>query len=155
MNKTNALRILDSKDISYEVFEYDISNGLAATEIAKQLNEDENQVFKTLVCVGKSNQHYVFVIPSNKELNLKFAAEVTGEKYIEMILQKELLPLTGYIHGGCSPIAMKKQFPTFIDESAILYDYIYVSAGKVGMQIKINPDDLIKVVLAKYARLTN
>ena len=154
MNKTNAMRILDSKKIKYEEIEYS-STLVNAVDISKTLNEDVNQVFKTLVTVSiKSKKHYVFVIPAAYELDLKKASIVSGEKSIEMIHQKELLPLTGYIHGGCSPIGMKKSFTTFIDSSCLNYQEIYLSGGKVGIQIKINVKDLIEVVNATTSILT-
>lgn len=150
MNKTNAIRQLDTNNIKYEVFEYPTSGALDAVSVAGYLNENPEQVFKTLVTVGASKTNYVFVVPGNNELDLKKAAKAVNEKSIEMIPQKTLLPLTGYIHGGCSPIGMKKLFKTTIDETAILYDYIYVSAGKIGMQIKINPNDLVSLINAEY-----
>lgn len=150
MNKTNAIRQLDTNNIKYEVFEYPTNGALDAVSVAGYLNENPEQVFKTLVTVGASKTNYVFVVPGNNELDLKKAAKAVNEKSIEMIPQKTLLPLTGYIHGGCSPIGMKKLFKTTIDETAILYDYIYVSAGKIGMQIKINPNDLVSLINAEY-----
>lgn len=118
------------------------------------MGEDPNAVFKTLVTVAKSKKHYVFMIPVEKELDLKKGAKAVGEKNIEMIAQKELLPLTGYVHGGCSPIGMKKQFATAADESALLYDEIMFSAGRVGSQVKMKVDDLQKAVPVKFADLT-
>jgi Cys-tRNA(Pro)/Cys-tRNA(Cys) deacylase len=118
---------------------------MSGEEIAEILGEDPDKVFKTLVTQGKSGAYYVFVVPVKAELDLKKAAKKSGEKSIAMIKQKELLPLTGYVHGGCSPIGMKKSFPTFIHETAIDYDKIYVSGGKVGAQIEVNPQDLIDV----------
>lgn len=154
MNKTNAMRILDSKKIKYEEIEYS-STLVNAIDISKTLNEDINQVFKTLVTVSKrSKKYYVFVIPASFELDLKKASIASNEKSIEMIHQKELLPLTGYIHGGCSPIGMKKTFDTFIDSSCLNYEKIYVSGGKVGVQIKINVKDLIKVLNINTCSLT-
>lgn len=150
MNKTNAIRQLDTNNIKYEVFEYRTDGALDAVSVAEYLNEDPEQVFKTLVTVGASKTNYVFVVPGNNELDLKKAAKAVREKSIEMIPQKTLLPLTGYIHGGCSPIGMKKLFKTIIDETAILYDYIFVSAGKIGMQIRINPNDLVGLINAEY-----
>lgn len=145
--KTNAMRLLDSNGITYKVHTYDISDGLIdGVSVAKKCNEDINKVFKTLVTVTNSKQYYVFVIPVEEKLNLKNAAKVVGAKSIEMIQQKELLPLTGYIHGGCSPLSMKKLFPTYIEESCIDKDTIYVSAGKVGLQIEVNPQDLLKII---------
>ena len=146
--KTNVMRVLEQKQIEFESFIYDPSE-TNAVNIAKALGEDPASVFKTLVTVGKSKEHYVFMIPSNEELDFKKAAMATGEKSIEMIPQKELLPLTGYIHGGCSPIGMKKQFDTFIDETAILFDRICFSGGRVGFQVRVRLDDLKSVVDVK------
>lgn len=152
MQKTNAMRILDSKKIAYEVCEYDASltNG---EEVANALNENKAQVFKTLVTVANNNEHFVFVIPVAETLDLKKSAKLAGVKSVEMLPQKELLPLTGYIHGGCSPVGMKKQFKTFINDSASYFDYIFVSGGRVGTQIKISPYDLQKVVGLEFADL--
>ena len=150
MNKTNAIRKLDTLKIAYEIFEYRSDGKIDAISVAGYLNEDVKRVFKTLVTVSNKNVNYVFVVPSDSELDLKKAASIVNEKSIEMIPQKNLLPLTGYIHGGCSPIGMKKLFVTIIDESASKFDYIYVSAGKIGMQIKINPNDLISVINGKF-----
>lgn len=149
MEKTNALRLLDASNIKYVVHEYDnnLTNG---QEIAKVVNKSEDEVFKTLVTVSNTKQHFVFVIPVNGTLNLKKAAKAVNVKSIEMIHQKELLPLTGYIHGGCSPIGMKKQFTTVIHETAQLFDVILVSAGKVGMNIEINPYELSNLVNATF-----
>lgn len=149
--KTNVMRILDGKKISYESHTYEPDATKTGEEIAGILNEDPDKVFKTLVTQGKSGVYYVFVVPVREELDLKKAAKAAGEKSIDMIKQKELLPLTGYVHGGCSPIGMKKQFPTFIHETAADYDKIFVSAGKVGFQIEIAPSDLIKVTGCKYS----
>ena len=153
MNKTNALRLLDAKKTNYEVFEYQTDSNIDAVSVASYLNENPSQVFKTLVTVSNNRVNYVFVVPGDKELDLKKAAKLVDEKSIEMIPQKQLLPLTGYIHGGCSPIGMKKLFKTIIDTSASSYDYIYVSAGKIGMQIKINPNDLLKTVNGEYGEI--
>ncbi len=149
MEKTNALRLLDASNIKYVVHEYDnnLTNG---QEIAKVVNKSEDEVFKTLVTVSNTKQHFVFVIPVNGTLNLKKAAKAVNVKSIEMIHQKELLPLTGYIHGGCSPIGMKKQFDTVINDTAQLFDVILVSAGKVGMNIEINPYELSHLVNATF-----
>lgn len=149
MEKTNVMRILDQKKIQYEARFYDanITNGV---DVASVLGEAKEDVYKTLVTVSNNGRFYVFVVPVYLELDLKKAAKVAGVKSIEMIKQKDLLPLTGYIHGGCSPIGMKKLFPTFIDSSAKEKGFIFVSAGKCGAQIKINPDDLIKIINARY-----
>ena len=141
--KTNVMRVLDSKKISYTSHEYEPDPTLTGAQIAAILGEPAANVFKTLVTLGRSGAHYVFVIPVHAELDLKKAAKASGEKSIEMIRQKELLPLTGYVHGGCSPIGMKKPFPTFIHASAETLEKIYVSAGKVGFQIELSPSDLI------------
>lgn len=144
--KTNVMRVLDGKKISYESRSYEPDAGLSGEEIAGILGEDPKKVFKTLVTQGKSGAYYVFVVPVGAELDLKKAAKVSGEKAVSMIKQKELLPLTGYVHGGCSPIGMKKQFPTFIHETAAGFDKVFVSAGKVGFQIELSPEDLIGLV---------
>lgn len=155
MTKTNAIRILDQKKINYEVIEIDNANGLSGKELAKKANEEVDRVFKTLVTVGHSKNHYVFVIPVDKELNLKKASKAVNEKNIVMITQKELLPLTGYVHGGCSPIGMKKYFKTVFNNSALNYDYIYFSAGKIGLQVKVNPNDISKVIDVEYNDLVD
>ena len=143
--KTNVMRILDQKKIEYSHFAYDNSK-LNAEEVARCLGQSVEKVFKTLVTVGKSGEHYVFVVPANKELDLKKGAKCAKEKSIEMIPQKELLPLTGYIHGGCSPIGMKKQFKTFIHTTAQDSDRIYFSAGRVGNQVSTSLESLQKVI---------
>ena len=150
-DKTNVMRILDGKKIVYESHTYEPDATKTGEEIAVIQNEDPDKVIKTLVTQGKSGVYYVFVVPVREELDLKKAAKAAGEKSIDMIKQKELLPLTGYVHGGCSPIGMKKQFPTFIHETAADYDKIFVSAGKVGFQIEIAPSDLVKVTGCKYS----
>ena len=147
--KTNVMRVLDGKKISYERHSYEPDATMTGEEIAGLLGEDPDKVFKTLVTQGKSGTYYVFVVPVKAELDLKKAAKVSGEKSIAMIKQKDLLPLTGYVHGGCSPIGMKKQFQTFIHETATGYDTVFVSAGKVGFQIELSPNDLISVVGCK------
>ena len=144
--KTNAIRLLEQKKIPFTIHNYVDSGVISGMEVAKVLGEDPERVFKTLVTVGKSGEHYVFVVPVNKELNLKKAAAASGEKNISMIKSKELLPLTGYIHGGCSPIGMKKFFKTFIDRSAEKQQTIMVSGGKIGYQIEIAPKELGKVI---------
>lgn len=148
-NKTNAARLLDAAGISYEIvpYEYD-ENDLAAEHVAEQLGEDIGQVFKTLVLRGDKTGLFVCVMPGDMEVDLKTAARISGNKSCQMIHVKELLPLTGYIRGGCSPIGMKKPLPTFIFESALLYDFIFVSAGVRGLQLKINPSDLISYISA-------
>ncbi len=154
-NKTNACRILDQKSVAYELIPYEVDeNDLGAQHIANQLNEDINQVFKTLVLKGDKTGHFVCVIPGNDEVDLKKTAKVTGNKNCDLIPMKELLPLTGYIRGGCSPVGMKKPFPTYIHETCELFDYIYVSAGVRGLQFKIAPQDLIAAVPMTIADLT-
>ena len=152
--KTNVMRALESRKIPYVCHTYEADPSLSGTDIATLLKEPPEKVFKTLVTRGKSGQPYVFVIPVEAELDLKKAARAAGEKSVSMIPQKELLPLTGYVHGGCSPIGMKKQFPTRIHESAARYDTIYVSAGRVGAQIELSPADLRKIVSCDLADLT-
>ena len=142
--KTNVMRVLDSLGIAYKGHFYEADATLSGEDVAKLLGEDADQVFKTLVTQGKSGQYYVFVIPVREELDLKKAAKASGEKAIVMIKQKELLPLTGYVHGGCSPIGMKKPFPSFVDETAELFETVCVSAGKVGAQVELSPQELIR-----------
>lgn len=151
--KTNVMRVLEAKKIAYTSHSYEPDAGLSGEEIAGLLGEDPERVFKTLVTKGKSGQHYVFVIPVGAELDLKKAAKASGEKAIAMIPQKELLPLTGYVHGGCSPIGMKKAFPTFLHASAKEYETMCVSAGKVGAQIELKPEDLAGAVRCAFADL--
>lgn len=142
--KTNAARLLDSAGIAYELIPYSYSeDDLSAQSVAAELGEDIDMVFKTLVLRGDKNGLFVCVIPGDFEVDLKTAARLSGNKSCEMVHVKELFPLTGYIRGGCSPIGMKKQYPTFVHESALLYDYIYISAGQRGLQLKISPQDLI------------
>ena len=152
-DKTNVMRLLDQKKVGYEAFYYD-GEGLSGEDVARVLGEDERNVFKTLVTRGRDKAFYVFVIPVAEELDLKKAALAVGEKSIEMIKQKELLSLTGYIHGGCSPIGMKKFFPTVLDESASCLEKICISAGRVGAQVCLSPQDLEKMIKLKYAPLT-
>lgn len=151
--KTNVMRILDQKKLSYQSHCYAGTDAVSGVEVAKQLNQPPDKVFKTLVTVGKSGRHYVFVIPVEKELDLKKAAKSVGEKSVEMIKSKELLPLTGYVHGGCSPIGMKKAFPTMIHQTAAQLDTFCFSAGKIGYQVEMKPDDLKKVIRFEYADL--
>ena len=140
--KTNVMRILDSKKIKYNSYSYINTNAISGVEVATAIGANIDQVFKTLVTVGKTNNHYVFVVPVQKELDLKKAAKAVNEKSIEMLKQKDLLPLTGYIHGGCSPIGMKKFFKTTIDDSAKQFSTIIFSAGKIGYQVEVTLDDL-------------
>ena len=152
--KTNVMRILDQKKIIYKSYSYADTEAISGVEVAKVLNQDERQVFKTLVTVGASKKNYVFVIPVHKELDLKKAAKVVGEKNVEMIKSKELLGLTGYIHGGCSPIGMKKNFKTTIHHTAKDFDSIIFSAGKIGYQVQVNVRDLEKVIRIGYDDLS-
>ncbi len=145
-DKTNVMRILDQKKIEYKEHKYLNTGAIGGQEVAEALGEDANRVFKTLVTVGKTGNHYVFLVPVNKELNLKKAAKAVNEKKIEMIKSKELLPLTGYIHGGCSPIGMKKFFKTTIHSTAENYDTIMFSAGKIGYQVETSLNSLKKVI---------
>jgi Cys-tRNA(Pro)/Cys-tRNA(Cys) deacylase len=151
VEKTNVLRVLDSKKVQYESHSYEADPSLSGAEIAGILGEDTSKVFKTLVTRGKSGGYFVFVVPVEAELDLKKAAKAAGEKSIEMIKQKELLPLTGYVHGGCSPIGMKKLFPTFMHETAKDFDRVFVSAGKVGMQVELDPQALVDIVKLEFA----
>ena len=144
--KTNVMRMLDRAKIKYTSYSYANTNAISGLEVAKALNQDKNKVFKTLVTSSKSGNHYVFMIPVEKELDLKKAAESVNEKAVNMLKQKELLPLTGYIHGGCSPIGMKKFFRTTIDISAKNFDTIIFSAGKIGFQVELSLDDLSKII---------
>ncbi len=155
MEKTNVMRVLDSKKIPYKSYHIDTEEALSGTEAARKLGVNEDSVYKTLVCDSKSGEHYVFVIPVQKELDLKKAASVCKEKSISMLKAKELLPLTGYVHGGCSPIGMKKYFKTILDISAKDADTIYFSAGKIGYHVELSPADLEKVIKLSYADLTS
>lgn len=150
IEKTNAARLLDKAGIEYELVPYEVDeSNLAAEHVAEQLGQNIEQVFKTLVLRGDKNGLFVCVIPGNFEVDLKVAAKISGNKNCDLIPMKELLPNTGYIRGGCTPIGMKKPYPTFIHESALLYDYIYISAGVRGLQIKIYPQDLIEFIGAE------
>ena len=145
-SKTNVMRILDQKKVNYESHYYADTDAISGIDVAKALGQNPNQVFKTLVTIGKTKENYVFLVPVNQELDLKKAANAVKEKNIEMIKSKELLPLTGYIHGGCSPIGMKKQFKTVIDVSAQNFQTIIFSGGKIGYQVEVSLDDLRKVI---------
>lgn len=149
-DKTNVSRLLTQKKMKFQSHHLDITEAISGVEMAAMLNQNPAQVFKTLVTVGKTKTNYVFVIPVAEELDLKKAAKCVGEKAIEMIKSKELLPLTGYVHGGCSPIGMKKAFKTTIHESAKNFDTIIFSAGKIGCQIQMNVTDLEKVIRLEY-----
>jgi len=145
--KTNAARLLDKAKIAYELIPYEVDESdLSATHVADQLGENVKQVFKTLVLHGDKTGHFVCIIPGDEELNLKLAAKVSGNKNCEMIPMKNLLAITGYIRGACSPIGMKKQFPTYIHNTCLDFEFIYVSAGQRGLQIKVNPNELINIV---------
>ena len=149
--KTNVMRILEQKKIPYTMHDYTESGAIAGEDVARVLGENPDEVFKTLVTVGKSKQNYVFLVPVNKELNLKKAASAVGEKSIEMIKSKDLLGLTGYVHGGCSPIGMKKVFPTVVDISAENREKILFSGGKIGFQVELKTEDLKKIINFRFA----
>ncbi len=152
--KTNVMRILEQHKYPYTPHNYVASGAVSAVDLAAALGIDPRRVFKTLVTVGKSGGNYVFVIPAREELDLKKAAAVVGEKHIEMLKSKLLLPLTGYIHGGCSPIGMKKTFPTVFDETALSFPLILFSAGKIGYQVELAPENLSSLFPCKFAPLT-
>lgn len=152
--KTNVMRLLDQKHIAYASHFYTDTGAVSGMEVAAVLGEDPRQVFKTLVTTGKSGQHYVFVIPVSQELDLKKAADAVGEKKIEMLKAKELLPLTGYVHGGCSPVGMKKLFPTVIDVSSEQQKTIMVSGGRIGCQVELTLEELRKAVPFQTADLS-
>ena len=153
--KTNVMRVLEQKKVEYTSHSYTPDATMSGAEIAKLLGEPTDKVFKTLVTQGKSGGYFVFVVPVEAELDLKKAAKAAGEKAVAMIKQKELLPLTGYVHGGCSPIGMKKPFPTFIHETARDHEKMFVSAGKVGFQIELAPEDLAKTVGCGFADISS
>ena len=155
INKTNAARLLDKAKIAYELIPYEVDeNDLSAVHVAASLGEDINCVFKTLILHGDKSGYFVCVIPGEHEVDLKLAAKASGNKKCDLIPVKELLPLTGYIRGGCSPIGMKKQYPTVFHETAEILDTIIVSAGKIGCQVELSPTDLIGLVGAETADLT-
>lgn len=151
MIKTNAMRIIEKEKVNYTLHTYD-GGALSGVEVANVLHEDVDNVYKTLVTTAGAGRYYVFVIPVARELDLKKAAKAAGEKSVEMLPQKQLLPLTGYIHGGCSPVGMKKQFATFFDSSAEGRT-VFVSGGKVGIQVQLHIDDLVKITNGKFADL--
>ena len=153
-HKTNVMRELDKLKIQYKYYCYANTDAISGTDVARVLNQNLEQVFKTLVTVGKTGKHYVFMLPVARELDLKKAAKSVGEKAVEMIKSKELLPLTGYIHGGCSPIGMKKFFTTVIDKSSEQFNTIIFSAGKIGYQVEISLTDLKKVISYSIADIT-
>ena len=152
--KTNVMRVLDQKKIAYEHHCYADTGAVSGAEVAQALHQDPNRAFKTLVTTGKSKTNYVFMIPVLEELDLKKAAGAVGEKSIEMLKAKELLPLTGYVHGGCSPIGMKKLFKTTIHTAAEQYDTIMFSAGKIGYQVELAPIDLVELVGGTLSDIT-
>lgn len=154
INKTNVARLLDKAKISYELIPYQVDeDDLSAIHVASSLGEDVDQVFKTLVLQGDKTGYFVCILPGEQEVNLKLAAKVSGNKKCDLIAMKDLLPITGYIRGGCSPIGMKKHFPTYIHKSCVQFSYIYISAGIRGMQIKIAPNDLIRESRAEVCEL--
>ncbi len=144
--KTNAMRILDAAGADHQIHVFEADGTMTGVEIAQMLGEEPEHVFKTLVTIGKSKEHYVFMVPVAEELDLKKAAKAAGEKSIEMVKSRELFGLTGYVHGGCSPLGMKKFFTTFIDETCILFDTILFSGGRIGTQIEMSFDDLANVI---------
>ncbi|MBS7406905.1 MAG: Cys-tRNA(Pro) deacylase [Coriobacteriales bacterium] len=146
LEKTNAMRILAAAGLPHTLHSYDDSSAISGVEVAAQLGEDPDHVFKTLVTQGKSGEHFVFMIPVAQELDLKKAAKACGEKSVAMIKSRDLLPTTGYVHGGCSPIGMKKPFPTYCDETCVLFDTIIFSGGRIGTQIEMSFDDLCQLV---------
>ena len=146
MEKTNVMRILDKKKINYNSYSYVDTDAISGVEVATVLNQDPNRVFKTLVTVSNTNNYFVFVIPSNKELDLKKAAKAVGVKSVSMLKQKDLLSLTGYVHGGCSPIGMKKSFLTTFDSTSNNFETILFSAGKIGYQVEVNLNDLKNII---------
>ncbi|MBR4163294.1 MAG: Cys-tRNA(Pro) deacylase [Solobacterium sp.] len=153
--KTNAMRMVENAGISYIEHTYDTGDGLLdGMTVAEKTHQDPDKVFKTLVTQGDDRNYYVFVIPVVSRLDLKACARAAGVKSVEMIPQKDLLKITGYIHGGCSPVGMKKQFPTYYDETIILFDTILVSGGRIGLQMEINPEDLMTLTNGKTAQLT-
>ena len=151
--KTNAMRLLDAAALGYRTRFFETDGAPSGVEVARLLDLDQDSVFKTLVTQGKSGEHYVFMVPVACELDLKKAAKACGEKSVAMVRSRELLPLTGYVHGGCSPLGMRKPFPTFIDETAELYDEITFSGGRIGCQITMAPDDLMGLVPVTAADL--
>ena len=150
-DKTNVMRLLEQKKIPYQMHDYTESGAIAGEDVARVLGENPDEVFKTLVTIGKSKQNYVFLVPVNKELNLKKAASAVGEKSIEMIKSKDLLGLTGYVHGGCSPIGMKKLFPTVVHITAESMENILFSGGKIGIQVELKTEDFKKIINFKFA----
>lgn len=152
--KTNVMRLLEQKKVPYVHYTYESEGAISGVEVAALLQQNPAQVFKTLVTTGRSGAHYVFVIPVGAGLELKKAAKAVGEKSLEMLKQKDLLPLTGYVHGGCSPIGMKKPFRTTIDTSAQKFDSIIFSGGRIGLQVQVSLADLARLVRLQYADVT-
>lgn len=154
INKTNVARLLDKAGVAYELIPYEVDeNDLSATHVAESLGEDVERVFKTIVLHGDRTGHFVCVVPGAEEIDLKKAARVSGNKKCELLPLRDLLPTTGYIRGGCSPVGMKKAFPTFIHHTAQLFDTIYISAGMRGLQAKLSPEALARLVKAEFAEL--
>lgn len=151
ISKTNAVRILDQQKIDYQLFEYEVDENIDGKSVAAKIGHDVSCVYKTLITTAGAGRFFVFVIPVSNELDLKKCAKVTGEKKVEMIHVNDLLNTTGYIRGGCSPIGMKKLFPTFVHDGASVLDFIIVSAGKRGMQIQLSPNELLKVTKGQFA----
>ena len=155
MNKTNVVRLLEVNKIPYDIKTYEVDDSdLSGTSVAQKINVDEESVFKTLVAEGDKTRFLVLCIPVNTELDLKKAAKISGNKSVELIHAKDLLSVTGYIRGGCSPIGMKKKFPTYIDETAQLFNKIYFSAGVRGMQVGVNPNELLRITESIFVDLT-
>jgi Cys-tRNA(Pro)/Cys-tRNA(Cys) deacylase len=152
--KTNVMRLLEQKKVNYQHYTYESGGAITGLEVAEKLGQDPAQVFKTLVTTGRSGTHYVFVIPVGSGLDLKLAAKAVGEKSLEMLKQKDLLPLTGYIHGGCSPIGMKKPFRTTIDSTAGQFDSIIFSGGRIGLQVQVPLPELARLVRFQLADIT-
>lgn len=154
INKTNAARILDQHKITYELIPYEVDESdLSAIHVAEQLGQDVEQVFKTILLRGDKTGVFVCIVPGAEEVNLKFAAKVSGNKNAETVAMKELLPLTGYIRGGCSPLGMKKNYPIYLHESAVDLPFIYISAGQRGLQLKLSPKDLLQVTKIEVNKL--
>lgn len=154
MEKTNVMRILDQKKVNYKSYSYIDTDAVSGMEVAEVLGEDPSRVFKTLVTVSNTNNYFVFVIPVNKELDLKKAAKAVGVKSVSMLKQKDLLPLTGYVHGGCSPIGMKKSFLTTFDSSCENFETIFFSAGKIGYQVEVKVSDLTSIIRLQFDSIT-
>lgn len=154
MDKTNVMRLLDAAGLAYTPYEYPCEGAVSGTEVARLIGRDADTVFKTLVTEGASGRHYAFMIPVGAELSLKKAARAVNEKSIEMLKSRGLLPLTGYVHGGCSPIGMKKELPTVVDEQVVLCDTMIFSAGRIGYQVEMRPDALLRIVDYRVADVT-